>query len=117
MGAMCTIEGLQDSNILSKARESDDEDLMLVIVDPDAVGWNGPFGIRPVMGVDSCGTLPWLDDNGLFWTGVDVRGGLGGVIPYDMAGCFPTGDLTEDVVPDCDRLSGVKARGGIRFPR
>jgi hypothetical protein len=38
MGAMCTIEGLQDSNILSKAREWDGENLMLLIVDPDAVG-------------------------------------------------------------------------------
>jgi hypothetical protein len=67
------------------------------------------------MGVDSCGRLSCLDDNGLFSTGVDVRGGLGGVIPYDMAVCFPTGDLIEEVVPDCDRLSGVKARRGIRF--
>lgn len=115
MGAMCTIEGLQDSNILSKAMESDDEDLMLAIVDPDAVGWNGVFGIRSVMGVDSNGTLPCLDDNGLFWIGVDVRGGLGGVIPYDKAICFSPGDLIEDVVPDCDCLSGVKARGGMRF--
>lgn len=68
------------------------------------------------MGVDSCGSLSMcLDDDRLLWTGVDVRGGLGGVIPYDPVVCLSAGDLMEDIVPDCESLSGVKERGGIRW--
>lgn len=97
-GEMCSSEGSHDASTLSKA--TTDEDLMLLMVEPDSVGWNGSGsgsgsggssrsrGATALYGVDTRGGVGicWGGDSGSRRTGVDDRGGVPSSPSSDRSG-------------------------------